>query len=741
MIGFKVLALRACRAADAAAAAAAEVAAKKAAAIALEKAQRSHVLQGEPRAAFSFPVAATEPAAAAGSAPSTAEGKLAAAAKELSRVCKVYLLTGSCRRFECPLLHTRDGVLRRQFDILKAQRQVRRVQQHLQQQQQGKQQQQQMLLRPLAVSSREKPPGAVFSASTLQSLPQQQQTVQLLQPQQHQRIYPRSLRAAVFVEWLVSTYGIDRLRQGTGVVEIAGGRGEVAFELSLKYKIPTTVIDPRCTYTPKSDEAQTPEIRRQWEQVQHALWRKDAPGYPFESLPGKSSSGSTPLSDGLRMGATGEQSISRKMPVEGLPSSLEREGDCCSSVPERAAVCSAMAGGSRRSLLCPLRLNRRQKQWLQQQEGLRGKAAEAAFTESVETIPAVFNEELIRRSPYVRDKVLNAAAIVGLHPDEAAGDIVQTGLLVHDLRMSSKCMGSGTDSSDDSTGSASSGGIAGSSEEKNCRRSVGDDRTKGCNSSSASGDNSRDSVQTQRQRSTAQQKRLQQEEPEAARRGLVLAVVPCCVFSEKFPCRRVPAAAAEAAAKFPAAAAAAATAVPAVFPGAVEPSAAAVAASADSLDTSCVATTSGAGDTATASSAAICAQGCAPAECPTALQNLARAIPGCTSVSYVTDREDHLLQEHSFVPARSRRKPVGSEGRVDPVGPTCIGAHLGVGTASISGHPDGSLIRSGSGLDGTVCVRTYEELLLWLHLLDPRRRLQQQTLPLVGKNQVLFLPP
>jgi hypothetical protein len=49
----------------------------------------------------------------------------------------------------------------------------------------------------------------------------------------------------LFVEWLVATYGQEQLRQGGGVVDVAGGRGEVAFRLVHDYNIPCTLIDPR----------------------------------------------------------------------------------------------------------------------------------------------------------------------------------------------------------------------------------------------------------------------------------------------------------------------------------------------------------------------------------------------------------------------------------------------------------------------------------------------------------------
>eukprot|EP00929_Paragymnodinium_shiwhaense_P087462 TRINITY_DN47637_c0_g2_i1.p1 TRINITY_DN47637_c0_g2~~TRINITY_DN47637_c0_g2_i1.p1 ORF type:complete len:493 (-),score=100.33 TRINITY_DN47637_c0_g2_i1:153-1577(-) len=52
-------------------------------------------------------------------------------------------------------------------------------------------------------------------------------------------------RAAVFAEWLCKTYGEERLRE-QGVLDVAGGRGDISFELAVKRKIPCIVIDPRC---------------------------------------------------------------------------------------------------------------------------------------------------------------------------------------------------------------------------------------------------------------------------------------------------------------------------------------------------------------------------------------------------------------------------------------------------------------------------------------------------------------
>jgi hypothetical protein len=48
-----------------------------------------------------------------------------------------------------------------------------------------------------------------------------------------------------FSEWLVNTFGIERLRQGSGVVDVAGGKGYLSFQLQCGHDIPTTLIEPR----------------------------------------------------------------------------------------------------------------------------------------------------------------------------------------------------------------------------------------------------------------------------------------------------------------------------------------------------------------------------------------------------------------------------------------------------------------------------------------------------------------
>eukprot|EP01051_Picozoa_sp_SAG22_P015007 SAG22_NODE_1905_length_3335_cov_2.377627_3_plen_492_part_00 len=58
------------------------------------------------------------------------------------------------------------------------------------------------------------------------------------------KLRPKADRAQLFARWLVETYGLERLRSGSGVLDVAGGKGDLASELQNAYSVPCTVVDP-----------------------------------------------------------------------------------------------------------------------------------------------------------------------------------------------------------------------------------------------------------------------------------------------------------------------------------------------------------------------------------------------------------------------------------------------------------------------------------------------------------------
>lgn len=52
-------------------------------------------------------------------------------------------------------------------------------------------------------------------------------------------------KAGVFRKWLLDKFGADLLQSGTGVLDVAGGKGELAWELAALNNIDSTIVDPR----------------------------------------------------------------------------------------------------------------------------------------------------------------------------------------------------------------------------------------------------------------------------------------------------------------------------------------------------------------------------------------------------------------------------------------------------------------------------------------------------------------
>ena len=61
----------------------------------------------------------------------------------------------------------------------------------------------------------------------------------------NEREAAKKVRSAELASFIVDTYGEAFLRSGSGVLDVAGGKGSLAYELAFCRGIPCTVVDPR----------------------------------------------------------------------------------------------------------------------------------------------------------------------------------------------------------------------------------------------------------------------------------------------------------------------------------------------------------------------------------------------------------------------------------------------------------------------------------------------------------------
>ena len=84
-------------------------------------------------------------------------------------------------------------------------------------------------------------------------------------------------RHAVFAEWLVETFGVEALQHGHGVLDVAGGRAGLSFELLRRYQIASTLLEPtERTVLLKSHQRKFLRKHPQLQPIQHVTARLDS---------------------------------------------------------------------------------------------------------------------------------------------------------------------------------------------------------------------------------------------------------------------------------------------------------------------------------------------------------------------------------------------------------------------------------------------------------------------------------
>ncbi len=88
---------------------------------------------------------------------------------------------------------------------------------------------------------KKQPKRPVPSESSLSEIPKHNQSAEFC----HGGNKVKGMRATIFATWLIETYGIDTLAAGSGVLDVAGGKGKLSIQLALQGKIiQSTIIDP-----------------------------------------------------------------------------------------------------------------------------------------------------------------------------------------------------------------------------------------------------------------------------------------------------------------------------------------------------------------------------------------------------------------------------------------------------------------------------------------------------------------
>jgi len=266
---------------------------------------------------------------------------------------------------------------------------------------------------------------------------------------QIRRTKPKNkFRVGIFRTWLVDTFGDQRMRQGSGVVDVAGGKGELAFQLLNLCGIPATVVEPRplqlqvftarlrrgfyrrflpARQPPPESEDGHPDRRRdagaatrKEPEKRDDEWMRGAIREPlhlrifFETWPFAGYPDSSPCSDS----AGQEVATGREMQPSVLPNALWSEANFAAALDRalRATVVQGHEGDGRAT---------------KDSDESDDDGDEARCRAPVQGSVGPDKVDAAHRGVQVADfseacaLIANASLIVGMHPDQAAQAIVE----------------------------------------------------------------------------------------------------------------------------------------------------------------------------------------------------------------------------------------------------------------------------------------------------------------------------
>jgi len=208
-------------------------------------------------------------------------------------------------------------------------------------------------------------------------------------------------RAGSFRRWLMDTFGREVLGSGTGVLDIAGGKGELSFELANLTGVPSTVIDPRPL-----------RLDRFIKRLMAGIYHRTGPWQAYNCLPVPSST-----SEVRRPDHVGVFFNDRLLDLLERPEEEEKSAE---GFQEMLTAARAVAW-TEKGLV-----SHEEEQSLPDEEEAGDERKEDQGEE--EEDEEVQNAEDLTDWASVRHRLLGCSVIVGLHPDQATGAIVDFAL-------------------------------------------------------------------------------------------------------------------------------------------------------------------------------------------------------------------------------------------------------------------------------------------------------------------------
>ncbi|KAI8471675.1 MAG: hypothetical protein J3K34DRAFT_520358 [Monoraphidium minutum] len=225
-------------------------------------------------------------------------------------------------------------------------------------------------------------------------------------------------RARIFAQWLVNTYGRDALNTGAGVLDVAGGRGAVTFELVVTHGVKCTLVEPRPFKLSKLQHKTLKGLGVAAQVVREAPPPGEGGGEP---------AGAGAAAGGAPAAAAGAAPVAaERTPADAVAAAAAAVPAVPAAAPA-AGVPGQAAGEAwedNEKWWATEEEQRRQDEEEEEEEGEEGEAGGAganggSSSVSFRQVQAFFGPELWRGAWWRARGLHECSLIVGQHPDEA----------------------------------------------------------------------------------------------------------------------------------------------------------------------------------------------------------------------------------------------------------------------------------------------------------------------------------